>query len=117
MKFKSLFHLVEDAKDLLDYLEGVGNRDQLVSRLERLKREGADDLLACVEGLRASVTDALDDTLEMSAALDDEDVSDNIDEEITLLESQIDEAGKSEEDPISPATDEGEKVKIVEPAS
>ena len=115
MKFKSLFHLVEDAKDLLDYLEGVDNRDQLISRLERLKRQGTDDLLACIEGLRASVTDALDDTLEMSATLD-EDISDNIDEEINLLESQIDEAGNTEEEAIPPATDEVEKDKIVEPA-
>ena len=115
MKFKSLFHLVEDAKDLLDYLEGVDNRDQLISRLERLKRQGTDDLLACIEGLRASVTDALDDTIEMSGTLDDDDLSEGIDEEISQLEAQIDEAGKSEEEPISPATAEVEKDKIVEP--
>ena len=117
MKFKSLFNIVEDARDLLEYLEGVDTRDQLVSRLERRKRQGTDDLLACVEGLRASVADALDDVLEMSPALDEEEVSDAIDNEIKLLESQIDEAGKSQEDPISPATVEVEKDKIVEPTS
>ena len=37
MKLSSLFTVITDANDVLDFFEGVDTTDQLVSRLERLK--------------------------------------------------------------------------------
>jgi hypothetical protein len=86
MKIGNLFNLITDVKDLLDLFTGVYDKDQLVSRLDRLKRQAPDDFLACVEGLRVDVTAALDDTIEMSPSLNDDDVSDDIDAEIEALQ-------------------------------
>ena len=86
MKIANVFNLITDARDLLDLFTGVYERDQLVSRLDRLKRQAPDDMLACIEGLRADVTAALDDTIEMSPSLDADDVTDSIDAEIDALE-------------------------------
>jgi hypothetical protein len=71
MKVSSLFNLMNDASDFLDFFDGVDTPEQMVSRLERLKRQGADDLLSCVESLRSAVTTTLDDTLELSPSLED----------------------------------------------
>jgi hypothetical protein len=71
MKVSSLFNLMNDASDFLDFFDGVDTPEQMVSRLERLKRQGADDLLACIESLRSAVTNTLDDTLELSPSLED----------------------------------------------
>jgi hypothetical protein len=71
MKISSLFDLITDANDVLDFFERVESPEQLVSRLERLKRQGATEMFACLEGLRGSVTSALNDTLEMNASLDE----------------------------------------------
>lgn len=72
MKVSSLFNLISCATDVLDFFEGVATSEQLVSRLERLKRQGTEDLLPSLEELRESISDTLDDTLEMSASLDDD---------------------------------------------
>jgi hypothetical protein len=71
MKVSSLFDLLTDARDLLDFFEEVDSREQLVTRLDRLKRNHTDEFLECIEGLRSSITETLGDTLEMSAVLDD----------------------------------------------
>ena len=39
MKVQNLFDILQDTQDLLSYFEDVANRDQMVSRLERLKRQ------------------------------------------------------------------------------
>lgn len=67
MQVGKLLDLITDTRDILEFFDGVDNRDQLVSRLERLKRQGTDDLYANIEGLRVSLTAMLSDTLEMSA--------------------------------------------------
>lgn len=69
MQVGKLFDLITDTRDVLEFFDGVDNRDQLVSRLERLKRQGTDDLYANIEGLRVSLAAMLSDTLEMSATL------------------------------------------------
>ena len=67
MKISSLFTVMTDANDILDFFENVNTTDQLVSRLERLKQQpGRTNLLACLDSLRASVYELLDDTLEVS---------------------------------------------------
>ena len=81
MQIKSLFNLISDSKDLLDLFTGVEDDEQLVSRLERIKRlvieaskqQEPSDLLLCLDGLRNSVGAILDDALEMSASLDEPD--------------------------------------------
>ena len=67
MKISSMFDVMTDAHDILDFFEGVNTTDQLVSRLERLKSQpGRTNLLACIDSLRASLYVLLDDTLEVS---------------------------------------------------
>ena len=83
MKVSSLFTVITDANDVLDFFEGVETTDQLVSRLERLKRQGTDDLLDCLYALKSSIATALDDTLEMSADLGEPDEDDNLGESIS----------------------------------
>jgi hypothetical protein len=80
MKVGNLLALMNDAADLLDLFEGVEDRDQLVSRLEVLKRKGADDVLACVAGLRHSVHTMNNDVLEMGSTVDLSDVEDRLSE-------------------------------------
>lgn len=92
MKISSLFDLITDGRDLLDFFEGVDTKEQLVSRLERLKRQAPDEILECVEGLRTSVAAALADTLEMSAVLDDEEETD------LGIDTELDQIAKDEED-------------------
>jgi hypothetical protein len=115
MKVSSLFDLITDGRDLLGFFEGVDTTDQLVSRLERLKRQGADEMLECVEGLRASVTSALGDTLEMSAVLDDDDEEDN-----SELDAELDKIANEEEDtevekpnPPDPPAEEKPKIDVL----
>jgi hypothetical protein len=86
MKIANLFNLITDVKDFLDLFTGIYEKDQLITRLDRLKRQAPDDVLSCIEGLRADVTAALDDTIEMSPSLDEDDVSDAIDAEIEALQ-------------------------------
>ena len=71
MKVSSLFNLISDASDTIDFFEGVESAEQLVSRLERLKHTNTDELLECLDGLRSSTIEALEDTLEMSASRDE----------------------------------------------
>jgi len=120
MQIKSLFNLISDSKDLLDLFTSVDDDEQLVSRLERLKRHVIDcekqqepsDLLLCIEGLRASVSAALDDTLEMSASLDDSD-DDGFEGD---LEKLVDgEQGEETENEESPAGVEDQKNVVQEP--
>ena len=90
MKISSLFNLVTDADDVLDLFDGVNNVDQLRGRLRRLSQIEADDLLTCLEGLRTSITAALEDTLEMHPDLDVPEIPDELEnsgiEEPTLAE-------------------------------
>lgn len=65
MKIANLYNVLTDASNLLDFFEQVETPEQLVSRLERLKRQGTKDMLDCIDGLRGSMADTLDDTLEM----------------------------------------------------
>lgn len=89
MKVSSLFNLIVDSSDLLDYFQKVDSAEQLVSRLERLKRETPDELLSCIVGLRASISTALNDTLEMSAVLDEpDDDNTDLDSELASLDGE-----------------------------
>ena len=65
MKIANLYNVLTDASNLLDLFELVETPDQLVSRLERLKRRDTKNMMDCIDGLRGSVADTLDDNLEM----------------------------------------------------
>ena len=80
MKVASLFDLVNDAKLILDFFERVESPEQMVSRLERLKRQGTTELLESLADLRSSIDNVMMDTLEMSALTDDDDFLDGGDE-------------------------------------
>ena len=84
MKLGSLFNVLQGNTDLLELFEGVETHDQMVTRLERLKRQAPEELLLCVQGLRVDLRALFDDTLEMGASLDDEDTSE-LDAELEKL--------------------------------
>jgi hypothetical protein len=107
VKVSSFFNLIVDGSDLLDFFQKVDTSEQLVSRLERLKREAPDELLSCIVGLRASIATALDDTLEMSAVLDEPD-NDNTD-----LDSEL--ASLEDLDPREAEENDGEMQNPSEP--
>jgi len=90
MKTRSLFDLLTDARDVVDFFERVETSEQMVSRLERIKRGEADDFLTCVEALRVSIEAALEDTLELSAGLESEEdgLEDLSDLDLNELEKQ-----------------------------
>lgn len=93
MKIGTLFDLLTDTRDILEFFDGCVTKEQLVSRLERLKRQGADDLLSCVDGLRVTLDRTFEDTLEMSASLDDQNEleDDAVDKELDDLVGKLDE--------------------------
>jgi hypothetical protein len=109
MKIRLLFDLSTDALDLLDFFDRVDSTEQLVTRLDVLKRKGADELMSCIEGLRASVAGFLDDTVEASGALDDSD-----DESLDDVEKELAELG-AETEILEPETSPSETKKEVEP--
>lgn len=71
MKILTLFDILQDAQDLLSYFENVSNKDQMVSRLERLKHQFPEELYDTIESLRVSTNTALEDQLELGGALTD----------------------------------------------
>jgi hypothetical protein len=101
MKVSSLFNIITDGSDLLDLFTHVDSPEQLVSRLERLKRQGTEELLSCIEGLRSSIAEALDDTIELSPSLDDDDEE----EDDLLSDEEIAGIADEEEKPIPAATE------------
>ena len=111
MKVSSIFNLMTDSSDVLDFFEGVETTDQLVSRLDRLKRQGADNLLDCLYALRSSNATLLDDTLEMSPSLGEPDEDDNLGESISDEDLETLTASDEEkQNPIETAPPENEKT-------
>jgi len=110
MRVGALFDEIIAAKNLLDLFTGVENRDQLISRLERLKHRGTDELMHCIEEHRASNTALLDDQLEMSASmpteedtgfpdLDAADGETKTEPGMDALDRELDEIGRSLQPP------------------
>jgi hypothetical protein len=105
MKIGSLFDVVRRANDLCEYFDGVDNSEQMVSRLERLKKAAPSDLTDDIKALRDSVSALLDDTMEMGRSVDDTD-EDELDNELSDLgdddgsfENFL--AGSSEQEPAT----------------
>jgi hypothetical protein len=109
MKVSSLFTVITDADDVLEFFDGVETTDQLVSRLDRLKRQNTDNLLDCLYALKSSIATALNDTLEMSPDLGEPNEEDNLgdsisDEELEKLTSP-DAEKQNPPDPPLPETE------------
>lgn len=96
MQVGKLFDLFADAQDLCDFFEGVETREQLISRLELLKRQETDDLLACIVALPVSLNNLLTDTLELSPSIDTsgEDEDEGLDRELEEIASHLGEGGE-----------------------
>lgn len=74
MKIKSLFDLIQDARDVVDCFENVTTGEQMVSRLERIKRNEHTDFMVLIDALKISLQGVLHDTLEIgSSEMDDDD--------------------------------------------
>lgn len=102
MRLASLFNLVQDAQDFLDLFgERTENVEQLRSRLRRLGQLEAEELLVCLDSLRASVSSALEDTLEMSPDLDPREEMGLGD---SLLDADIEKLTRESEDKQNPDT-------------
>ena len=117
MKVQNLFDILQDTQDLLSYFEDVANRDQMVSRLERLKRQVPDELFDTIESLRMSTSAALEDQLELGGSLMDGDDSEEI--PLTGLESLTETDSSTFETPTdiepgltNPTTENESKEKI-----
>lgn len=115
MKIANLYNVLTDASNLLDFFERVETPEQLVSRLERLKRQDSKNMMDCIDGLRGSIADTLDDTLEMmemSAPLgttesssDDDDLDGLTDADIASLNEEGFEPQKGENSAETPETE------------
>jgi len=89
MKLASIFDVVTDAQDILDLFDGIDNVDQLRGRLRRVGQLEAEDFLACLQGLQASIAKALNDTIEMNPDLGDPDDELTVDEPLLPEEQNL----------------------------
>lgn len=108
MKMRTLFNLLEDADDIASLFAKVETPEQMVSLLERLKKQGATEFLESVQSLRLSLQAAMEDTLEIGGAIggDDDDnfTGDGIDGDEDLLAGLGDEDENPEAKPPEPDT-------------
>jgi hypothetical protein len=105
MQIGRLFDLFTDAHDIADFFEGVETREQLISRLELLKRQGTDDLLACLVALPQTLDRLYHDTLEMSPSseLAGEDDNQELDQELERLAASMNSTDDSAEPEVEEA--------------
>ncbi len=105
MQVGKLFALVADAQDIYDFFDGVETREQLVSRLELLKRQDTEDLLACLLALPSSLNNLLTDTLELSPSLDDGGEDESLDKELEELAADLQSVGDDPDKPVPPPSE------------
>lgn len=110
MKIKDLFDFVQSADQLLSNFDAVASPQQLVSRLEQLKRQNPEGLFDDLEDLRLSHSNVLEATLELGGALSNE-----MDEPDDLL-SHLDAFSETPDETPSEATTD-EKAPEVENSS
>lgn len=73
MKMRALFNLVEDAQGISDLFARVESPEQMVSTLERVKKQHAPEFLELIESLRFSLEAVFSDTLELGGTIDEGD--------------------------------------------
>ena len=69
MKIQELFDLLGAAEDFLSFWEGVETVDQMISRLEHLKRADPEGLLDDLQSLRICTSAAFAANIELGGAL------------------------------------------------
>jgi hypothetical protein len=115
MRVGALFDLIIAANNVLDHWVGVDTREQVVSRLERLKHQNTDPLLRDLKELREASTALLNDQLEMSASMPGEEDTGipNFEDEAQEtepgtddLDRELEEIGKSLRPPDSRSFDD-----------
>jgi hypothetical protein len=86
MKVSSFFNTITDLGDWIALFESVDTREQIVSRLERLKRR-PDDILGLLLGSRETLNSAMNDTLEMNADIGEAEIGGDpdLDKELDAL--------------------------------
>ena len=103
MKMRTLFNLIEDADEITNLFSKVETPEQMVSILERLKKQGASEFLESIQSLRLSLQATMEDTLEIGGTIgaDDDDNFENDDAEgdDDLLEGLADEEENPEAKP------------------
>jgi hypothetical protein len=108
MKVSSLFNMATDLSDMLDFFEGVETTDQLISRLDRLKRQ-ADHLLDCIYAAKSSAATFLDDTLEISP-LNEPDEEDSLTGDLGVDDELESLAAEEKQNPAETPAQESEKT-------
>ena len=107
MKIRELFDLLGAAEDFLSFWDGVETVDQVVSRLEHLKRAAPEDLLEDLQTLRICTTSAFAANLELGGSLDESPKSDDNDDlGLGDLLSQL----ESPEGDLEPKTEQMDKT-------
>jgi hypothetical protein len=95
MKISSLVNLIVDAEDVLDFFsdketgELLTTPDQLISRLDLLKRKGSSEFLLALEGLRSSTSAAMADTIETSGTIDGPVANEGDDDDLQDLDAAL----------------------------
>jgi hypothetical protein len=90
LKFRELFDLFRDGDELLAYFDGVTTPQQLVSRLEQLKRQDPEGMFDALENLRMSHDNALEANIELGGALVGEtDASDDLLKDLNDFSAQL----------------------------
>lgn len=118
MKMQAIFDLMRDAHDILSFFEGVTTTEQMISRLERLKRQAPEDFFECMESLRFSVSAALEDNLELGGPLaSDDEEADDIFAGLNLPEDEHPADEASPEPNASPAPREQAPATDMDPAT
>ncbi len=95
MKFRSPFDLATDTSDVLDFFDGVETPEQMISRLERLKKNDTEDFLLCIEALRGTLTALLEDTIEMTPSGPESETGADDDDDLDLSQLIEDENDNS----------------------
>jgi hypothetical protein len=108
MKMRTLFNLIEDADEIAGLFAKVETPEQMVSLLERLKKQGATEFLDSVQSLRLSLQAAMEDTLEIGGSIGSDD-DDNFADDVTDGEDDLLEGIADEDENIEAKTDEQEK--------
>ena len=96
MKIRTLFNLLDDAQEVTSLFLKVETPEQMVSTLERLKKQGAAEFLESIQTLRLSVEATYEESLEMGGGLGFDDEEETKEDE-NLLEGLSDEEENPDE--------------------
>jgi hypothetical protein len=99
MKMRTLFNLLEDADEISSLFAKVDTPEQMVSLLERLKKQGATEFLESVQSLKLSLQAAMEDTLEMGGTVGADDDDNFTGDGVSGDEDLLSELGDEDENP------------------